>query len=112
SLDSSCSQTELRAERAEPDRGSADRMRTGGGGGEDPLGAELPHPCELTIQVAPELSVTFALYGEMILERAANAQRDAVPDRHTEIKRHPDNLVLPRTRTFDRRQRRRRLNHV
>jgi len=46
-----------------PDRGSAVRIRTGGCGGEDPLGAELPHPCELTIQVAPELSVTFALAG-------------------------------------------------
>jgi hypothetical protein len=27
-----------------PDRGSAVRIRTGGCGGEDPLGAELPHP--------------------------------------------------------------------
>src|ERR1700730_3023205 len=32
---------------------------------------------------------------EMILERAANAQREAGPDRRTEIKRHPGNLVLP-----------------
>ena len=32
---------------------------------------------------------------EMILERAANAQCEAGPDRRTEIKRHPGNLVLP-----------------
>jgi hypothetical protein len=31
----------------------------------------------------------------MILERVENAQREAGPDRYTEIKRHPDNLVLP-----------------
>src|SRR6202048_4068788 len=32
---------------------------------------------------------------EMILERVENAQREAGPDRRTEIKRHPGNLVLP-----------------
>src|ERR1700727_2608546 len=32
---------------------------------------------------------------EMILERVANAQGEADPDRYTEIKRHPGNLVLP-----------------
>jgi len=32
---------------------------------------------------------------EMILERAGNTQREAGPDRCTEIKRHPGNLVLP-----------------
>src|SRR4030081_292522 len=31
----------------------------------------------------------------MILERVENAQREAGPDRRTEIKRHPGNLVLP-----------------
>src|ERR1700731_2719101 len=32
---------------------------------------------------------------EMILERVENAQREAGPDRRTEIKRHPGNLALP-----------------
>src|ERR1700732_5339927 len=31
----------------------------------------------------------------MTLERVEDAQREAVPDRRTEIKRHPGNLVLP-----------------
>src|SRR6266516_1408807 len=31
----------------------------------------------------------------MILERVENAQRETGPDRRTEIKRHPGNLVLP-----------------
>src|SRR3984893_11546661 len=31
----------------------------------------------------------------MTLERTANAQREAGPDCHAEIKRHPGNLVLP-----------------
>jgi len=31
----------------------------------------------------------------MIFERVDNAQREAGPDRRTEIKRHPGNLVLP-----------------
>src|SRR5207253_10108413 len=33
--------------------------------------------------------------GNDALERVANAQREAGPDRRTEIKRHPGNLVLP-----------------
>src|SRR6266446_9351602 len=32
---------------------------------------------------------------EMVLEGVENAQREAGPDRRTEIKRHPGNLVLP-----------------
>src|SRR5258708_12486198 len=32
---------------------------------------------------------------EMILERIENAQREAGPDRRTEIKRHPANLLPP-----------------
>src|SRR5450755_770664 len=32
---------------------------------------------------------------ETILERVENAQREAGPDRRTEIKRHPGNLALP-----------------
>src|SRR5260370_24950932 len=36
-----------------------------------------------------------AMAREMILERVENAQREAGPDRRTEIKRHPGNLVLP-----------------
>ena len=46
-----------------PDRGSAVQIRTGGCGGEEPSGQSCRTPCELTIQVAPELSVTFALAG-------------------------------------------------
>ena len=33
--------------------------------------------------------------GDVILERIANAQRQAGPDRRTEIERHPGNLALP-----------------
>jgi len=36
-----------------------------------------------------------AIARQMILERAENTQREAGPDRRTEIKRHPGNLVLP-----------------
>src|ERR1700730_14227277 len=32
---------------------------------------------------------------EITLERVATAQREAGPDRRSEIKRHPDDLVLP-----------------
>src|SRR5262245_53653817 len=32
---------------------------------------------------------------EIILERVENAEREACPDRRTEIKRHPSNFVLP-----------------
>src|SRR6266446_10975178 len=36
-----------------------------------------------------------AISREMILERVENAKREAGPDRRTEIKRHPGDLVLP-----------------
>src|SRR5258708_6902571 len=36
-----------------------------------------------------------AIARQMILERVEYAEREAGPDRGTEIKRHPDNLVLP-----------------
>ena len=36
-----------------------------------------------------------AITRQLILERVANAQGEAGPDRRTEIERHPGNLVLP-----------------
>src|SRR5882672_10235999 len=36
-----------------------------------------------------------AIARKMTFERVENAQREAGPDRRTEIKRHPGNLVLP-----------------
>src|SRR3984957_8306904 len=36
-----------------------------------------------------------AIARQTVLERVANAEREAGPDRHAEIQRHPGNLVLP-----------------
>src|SRR6202040_2225192 len=44
-------------------------------------------------QLATGASVRLAR--EMTLERVENTKREAGPDRRTEIKRHPGNLVLP-----------------